>query len=201
MKLIVGLGNPGDRYAGTRHNAGFMAVERMARRHGLTGPKAKFHAALLEGRIANHRVMLMQPTTFMNRSGLAVGEAARFFRLAPEDLIVVVDDTALPVGAIRLRAGGSSGGHNGLEDIRRSLGTDAYPRLRVGVGEPVVGDRRIRLTDYVLGPFTDEQRAAFEPALDRAADALESWLDHGIEKTMTQFNTKTPDNPQNQQME
>lgn len=190
MKLIVGLGNPGPEYANTRHNAGFMALDRLARRHGLAGAKNKFHAGVIEGSIAGHRVMLMQPMTYMNRSGLAVGEAARFHRLEPADVMVVVDDFALPLGSVRLRASGSDGGHNGLADVKRALGTDAYPRLRIGVGAPEIDGRRIRQTDHVLGPFTEEQRAALSPALDAAADAVECWLTDGIEIAMTRFNKK-----------
>lgn len=189
MKLIVGLGNPGPQYAATRHNAGFMVLERLAHRHGLGGAKTKFHAGVIETNLAGQRATLMQPTTYMNRSGLAVGEAARFYKLDPGDLMVVVDDAALPVGTIRIRPGGSSGGQKGLEDIRRTLGTDRYPRLRVGVGEPFAGDRRIRLTDYVLGPFTDEQRTALDPALDTACEALETWLTDGVDQAMNRYNT------------
>src|ERR1041385_4126537 len=136
MKLIVGLGNPGPEYANTRHNAGFMALDRLARKHGLWGAKTRFHAGVIEGSIAGQKVMLMQPMTYMNRSGLAVGEAARFHRLEPADVMVVVDDFALPLGSIRLRPSGSHGGHNGLADVQRALGTDGYPRLRIGVGAP-----------------------------------------------------------------
>lgn len=189
MKLIVGLGNPGKRYAATRHNVGFMAVDRLAERHGLTGGKTRFHADAIEGRVADQRAMLLKPQTYMNRSGLAVGEAARFFKLDPADLLVIVDDTALPVGAIRLRPGGSSGGHNGLEDIRRALGTDRYPRLRIGVGEPKIGDRPVPQADYVLSPFSDDQRRQLTPALDSAARACETWLNEGTEAAMNQHNT------------
>ncbi len=193
MKLIVGLGNPGSAYANTRHNIGFMVLEALARRHELSGAKTKFHAGTIEARIENQRVMLMQPTTFMNRSGLAVGEAARFYKLDPADLMVVVDEVALPTGVLRMRAGGSDGGHNGLADIRRALGCDQYPRLRIGIGEPRIGDRPIPRTDYVLGPFTDSERAEIDKACVRACDALECWLDEGIDRAMTRFNTAPGD--------
>jgi len=190
MHLIVGLGNPGSEYTGTRHNAGFMAVNRLAQRHA-TGPaKAKFHASVLETMIGDHKVMLMQPTTYMNRSGQAVGEAARYFELSPDKIMVVVDETALPVGTIRLRPRGSAGGHNGLADIERALDTDEYPRLRIGVGEPIVGDRRIPKKDYVLGRFTQTQREQLPAVMNRAADALETWLRDGMETAMNRFNEK-----------
>lgn len=184
MKLIVGLGNPGPEYAKTRHNAGFMAVERLAQRHGLDSPKHKFHAGVLEGRINLHKVMLMQPTTCMNRSGLAVGEAASFYKLEPEDILILVDDIALNCGQLRLRATGSAGGHNGLTSVEQALGTRDYPRLRIGI------DPRGRApqVDYVLGRFTAQQLEELDPALTRAADCVEAWLDEGIEKTMTKFN-------------
>ncbi|MEM6459539.1 MAG: aminoacyl-tRNA hydrolase [Planctomycetota bacterium] len=185
MKLIVGLGNPGAEYARTRHNAGFMALDRLAQRHGLDSPRHKFHAGVIEGRIALHKVMLMQPTTFMNRSGLAVGEACSFFKLPPEDVLVVVDDFALDVGQLRLRATGSAGGHNGLKDIERALGTRDYPRLRLGVGPKPA---RVPQVDFVLGRFHPEQLDELDPALTRAGDCVEAWLNDGIDRAMTKFN-------------
>ncbi len=185
MKLIVGLGNPGTQYTQTRHNAGFMAVDRLATRHGLTRPKTKFHAGVLEGLIADQRCLLMQPMTYMNRSGLAVGEAVRFYKLDPAvGLMIVIDDVALPAGQIRIRSGGGTGGHNGLADIERVLGTRDYPRLRIGIDSP----GRAPQSDYVLGPFTPTQRDAIDPALDRACDAIEAWLAHGLDQAMNQFN-------------
>jgi len=191
MKLIVGLGNPGRDYRDTRHNAGFMVVERLAERHGLAGPRARFHASVLEGPIAGEKVLLMEPTTYMNRSGLAVGEAVGFYKLDLADLLIVVDDVALPVGAIRLRPRGSAGGHNGLADVARALGTDAYPRLRLGIGAPEIEGRRIPQIDYVLGKFTDEQWADLKPGIDRAADAVETWIEAGVEEAMNKYNVKT----------
>jgi PTH1 family peptidyl-tRNA hydrolase len=190
MKLIVGLGNPTRRYADTRHNAGFMAVDRLAERHGLRGERSKFHAAVLDGQVDGQRAMLMKPQTYMNRSGTAVGEAARFFKLEPADVLIAVDDTALPVGTTRLRPSGGAGGHNGLADVQRALGTERYPRLRIGIGEPVDHGRRIPATDYVLAPFTEEQRPALNRGLDRAAEAIECWLEEGIEAAMNRFNRK-----------
>lgn len=192
MKLIVGLGNVGDQYAQTRHNAGFMVVQKLAERHMLTSAKGRFHASVVEGMIGSEKVMLMLPTTLMNRSGLAVGEAARFHRLDPADIMIVVDDTALPTGAIRIKPFGGAGGHNGLADVERALGGTAYPRLRVGIDAPLVNGRKIVLSDYVLSPFTDEQRMLLKPAIARACDALECWIARGLDAAMNAFNPRTP---------
>ncbi|MCK4874140.1 MAG: aminoacyl-tRNA hydrolase [Phycisphaerales bacterium] len=189
MKLIVGLGNPGRQYKGTRHNAGFMAVDRLARRHVAPGatPRSRFHAGLMEARIHDEKCLLMQPTTYMNRSGQAVGEAVRFYRLAVEDdLMIVVDDVALPCGVIRLRPIGSGGGHNGLADIEHHLGTIEYPRCRVGIDPP----GQVVQHDYVLGRFTPEQKVLVDEAIERACDAIECWVIQGIDETMNQFNRK-----------
>ena len=185
LKLIVGLGNPGAEYANTRHNAGFMVLDRLAGRHGLGSPKHKFHAGVLEGLVGGVRCLLMQPMTYMNRSGLAVGEAVRFYKLDPgEDLMVVTDDVALPLGRIRVRAKGSPGGHNGLADVERALGTDVYSRLRVGIDPP----GRARQRDYVLGRFSGEQVEELGGVMERSCDAIEMWLCEGVEKTMSLFN-------------
>jgi PTH1 family peptidyl-tRNA hydrolase len=168
-----------------------MALDRLAIRHGLAisggggRAKSKFHAGVLEGFIHHKKVLLMQPMTFMNRSGLSVGEAVKFYKFAPEDLLVLVDDVALDVGTIRLRAAGSPGGHNGLKDIERVLATRDYPRLRLGVGPK---PPRVSQVDFVLGRFTDDQLADLDPTLDQAADCIERWLTDGIEKAMTRYN-------------
>ncbi|WP_432800001.1 aminoacyl-tRNA hydrolase [Poriferisphaera sp. WC338] len=185
MKLIVGLGNPGKEYEKTRHNAGFMAANHLAERHNMSGAKTKFHAGVLEGRIEGQKVLLMQPMTFMNRSGLSVGEAVTFYKCEPEDVMVIVDDIALPCGRIRLRGEGGAGGHNGLSDIKRVLGTNKYPRLRIGVDAP----GRVPQVDYVLGRFSDEQQHLVEKALERSSKAIEHWLREGdLPKTMSLFN-------------
>ncbi len=189
MKLIVGLGNPGQQYANTRHNAGFMAVDLIARKYALGPAKQKFHAGVVEAELAGEKALLMEPLTYMNRSGLAVGEAMGFYKLTPPDLLVIVDDFALPLGTLRLRASGSAGGHNGLADIQRVLGTPEYPRLRIGVGAPEFEGRSVKHVDHVLGPFTTEQRQALEPALEAAMAAVECWVRDGIETAMTRFNS------------
>ena len=185
MKLIVGLGNPGSEYEATRHNAGFMLLARLVQRHGLTGIRARFHSAAIEGQIGGDKVLLLQPQTFMNKSGLAVGEAVTFYKLDPTaDLLVVVDDVALSVGTIRLRARGSAGGHNGLGDIERVLSTREYARLRIGIDPPGRAPQR----DYVLGRFSPQQRQELDPALDRGCDAAELWIAQGIEAAMNRYN-------------
>jgi len=187
MKAIIGLGNPGRQYHETRHNVGFMVVEELARRWAPGEPgKAKFNAVGLEARIADEKTLLMKPTTYMNRSGLAVGEVVRFHQMDPaEDLIVIVDDVALPRGDLRIRPEGSAGTHNGLTDIEQRLGTRCYPRLRIGLGEPGIVDR----VHYVLGRFTEEERAVIDPAIRTAADACECWIREGTTTTMNRFNT------------
>ena len=184
MKLIVGLGNPGNEYAKTRHNVGFMAVERLAQRCGLTGARTKFHSGVLEGPVAGEKCVLMQPMTFMNRSGKAVAEAVRFYKLPLDNVLVIVDDVSLPCGKLRMRKSGSAGGPNGLTDIEKALGSNAYPRLRIGIDPP----GRARQADYVLGKFSRDQLDAIDPALDKACDLVESWIGEGVDKTMSIYN-------------
>ena len=189
MKLIVGLGNPGSAYEKTRHNAGFLAVDRLHRRHApAETPRARFDALCVEATVKSERCLLLKPITYMNLSGRSVAQAVGFFKIDPTaDLLVIVDDVALPTGAIRLRAGGGSGGHNGLTDVQRALGTPEYPRLRVGID---ACPPMMNLEDYVLGRFTNEQLALLEPALDKAADAAEAFASTGLAAAMNRFNTK-----------
>jgi PTH1 family peptidyl-tRNA hydrolase len=190
MRLVVGLGNPGIEHQGTRHNAGFEVLDRLARRFGdppAAPAKSRFAGLLVEARIGDERVLLLKPTTFMNLSGASVLEAVRFHKLeAASDLLVVTDDFALPCGAIRLRAQGGDGGHNGLGDITRRLGSDRWPRLRVGVDAP----GRVPTESYVLGTFTPEQRSRLEPGLDLAAEAVACWATEGLETAMNKFNRR-----------
>ncbi len=192
MKLIVGLGNPGRQYDKTRHNAGFMVVDRLVEKHAAGVPaKARFNAAVTECKLGAEAVLLMKPTTFMNRSGSSVAEAVRFYKLEPaKDVLVLVDDVALPAGAIRLRPGGGAGGHNGLTDITKALGADTYARLRIGVdATPEFMDQ----ADYVLGRFTDEQWPLVDSALKRSAEAAELFATQGLDAAMNRFNA--PDRP------
>jgi PTH1 family peptidyl-tRNA hydrolase len=198
MKLIVGLGNPGSEYTGTRHNIGFDCVDAFAVRSGWTSSpeqfnrlaKDKFFSLALEGTVvtsssSSEKVLLLKPLTFMNLSGKAVQAAMSFYQLAPQDIVVVLDDLALPCGRLRLRGSGSSGGHNGLKDIERVLGTIDYPRLRIGI-DP--SPPQIAGKDYVLGRFTAEQRKLVDVAIPRACGAIATWIEKGIEPAMTQFN-------------
>lgn len=187
MKLIVGLGNPGREYQNTRHNAGFMVVDRLIERHAPGVPaKSKWSAALYEAALPGAgKAVLMKPITYMNLSGGPVADAVRFYKLEPMDLLVVTDDVALEPGVIRLRASGGAGGHNGLKHINQRLGTEGYPRLRVGIGQsPSFMDQ----ADYVLGKFTDAELSVINPALDRAADAALVFCAEGPEAAMNKFN-------------
>ena len=197
MKLVVGLGNPGSQYTGTRHNVGYETVEFLAYRLGWTRgcnefdrrAKAKFDGLAMDGPASiggvSDKLLLLKPTTFMNASGRAVQQAVAFYQLPPTDLMVVLDDMALPCGRLRLRNGGSSGGHNGLKDIEQLLGTDQYPRLRIGIDAP---PPRRPWRDYVLERFTEAQRDLVDPAITRAADAVLVWMKDGIEAAMNLYN-------------
>lgn len=186
MKLVVGLGNPGPRYRDTLHNVGFMVVEALATRHGVTFESAPTEALAAKVRgLGGDAVLLAKPLTFMNLSGRAVADLVRFYKIALDDLLVVVDEVALPAGQLRVRARGSAGGHNGLKSIIGLLGSDAFPRLRVGVGR---GDPRRDLADHVLAKIDPAMRTIVDEVVGRAADAVESFLTDGIEKTMNVFN-------------
>lgn len=187
LSLIAGLGNPGIEYAGTRHNIGFMLVERLAARWRAAWKlERKFNARLARLEQAGQKIILCQPQTFMNASGEAVGALARFYQLPAERMLIVADDADLPLGQIRLRAKGSSGGHHGLESIERQLATREYPRLRLGIGRRADDDRQI--TDYVLGRFAAGERKMAEEALARASQQAECWWSAGIKEAMNQFN-------------
>lgn len=198
MKMIVGLGNPGPQYAKTRHNVGFLVVDRLAARHAPAAPaRGRFNAITVEGTIptpaGGEKCLFLKPTTFMNRSGQAIGEAIRFYKLdLQRDVLIVVDDLYLPVGTIRLKPSGGAGGHNGLTDIERALGTDAYPRLRIGINpKPPCMDQ----ADYVLSRFTAEEETLLAPALDRAVQACEVFTSRGLDAAMNTYNadpTPTP---------
>ena len=183
MKLIVGLGNPGAKYAGTRHNVGFDVADTLALRWQISFGVEKFHAFFGEGRIHSERVVLLKPTTLMNRSGRAVLAAGRFYKLELEDLLVVVDDLALPFGRLRMRAGGSAGSHKGLQSVIERIGTQDWCRLRIGIGEPV-GDP----TAYVLGRFDKTEEELMQRVRERGADAVAWGLQHAGEVGMSRVN-------------
>lgn len=192
MKVIVGLGNPGQQYTKTRHNAGFMVVDRLAGAFAKGEPiRGRFNAATMEATISGERCLLVKPTTFMNRSGQSVGEVVHFFKLEPaKDLLVLTDDIALPVGTIRLKPGGGAGGHNGLLDIQRALDSDLFPRLRIGVGaKPPLMDQ----ADWVLSRFMEEESPALESSLDKAAKACEIFIAKGLDAAMNASNAPPPD--------
>ena len=183
--LIVGLGNPGKEYAAHRHNVGFQVVDTLARTHGLAFSHRRGLARIAEGRIGNQPVILAKPQTFMNLSGRSVGRLSRAYHVPPEQVLVIYDDLDLPLGRLRLRAEGSSGGHKGIRSIIDSLGTQAFPRLRVGIDRP---PGRMDPVDYVLQPFDRDQKPLVAEALARAVAAVECWLTEGIIAAMDQFN-------------
>ncbi|MBU5435435.1 aminoacyl-tRNA hydrolase [Pseudoflavonifractor sp. MSJ-37] len=184
--LVVGLGNIGDKYENTRHNVGFEVADELAGRADVPIQKLKYHALTNTVEIAGERVLLMKPTTYMNLSGEAVGEAARFFKVPADHVLVISDDVSLPVGRLRIRRGGSAGGHNGLKNIIQHLGTDQFPRVKVGVGEKPHPD--YDMADWVLGKFQGEDRRTMDTAVKRAADAVECFLAQGAEKAMSRYN-------------
>lgn len=185
MKLIVGLGNPGRRYRGTRHNVGWDVIDRLARRDGIALNQEDGWAHVGRGSIGGHTVLLAKPQTYVNLSGVAVRDLRRRHRVKVQDVFLIVDDLDLPLGRVRLRASGSSGGHHGLRSVIDALGSDGFPRLRVGVGRPPEG---IDPAEYVLTRFTPEEHQARDAAVDRAAEAIEVALREGLQTAMNRFN-------------
>jgi PTH1 family peptidyl-tRNA hydrolase len=191
IKLVVGLGNPGSKYQGTRHNIGFELVDRLAEGGSSPPFSRKFEGQLAEIEIDFRRVLLLKPETFMNLSGRSVGQAMRFFKLAATDLLVICDDLSLPLGKLRLRPGGSDGGQKGLRDIASHLGTDQFPRLRIGIG-----DRdNVEASDYVLSRFRSSERPLINDALILASQAVAVWVTRGIDAAMNRFNGPVAGSP------
>ena len=188
MKAIVGLGNPGTQYRGTRHNVGFAVLDELARRASVEFESAPADALMARWRRPDEVVLLVKPLTYMNLSGQAVGELSRYFKIEPVDLLIVVDEVQLPLGKLRARARGSAGGHNGLKSVIAHLG-DNYGRLRLGVGR---GDSRRDLADHVLARFDQDEAADAERMISRAADAAETFITSGIAAVMNQFNGGDP---------
>jgi PTH1 family peptidyl-tRNA hydrolase len=184
LKLIVGLGNPGPRYAKNRHNVGYQVVGILAQRHQMTFARVMFKACVTTGSIAGERVVLTRPLTFMNLSGQTVRPLLRWYHLDLSELLVIHDDLDLPLGRIRLREHGGSGGHKGMRSIIQSLSSEEFPRLRVGIGRPLRGEPQ----DYVLQDFTAVQLITMEEAYDRAAAAAEHFVGRGIVSAMSEFN-------------
>lgn len=186
--LFVFLGNPGPKYAGTRHNAGFMVGEALSKRLGVKINRARWRALTATADVGGHKVLLMLPQTLMNLSGEAVGPAAKFYKLPPERVLVFSDEMALPPGSLRIREGGSAGGHNGLKSIIAALGTDKFPRMRLGVGEPPHPD--YDTADWVLGSPKGKDAELLADAVSRAAEAAECYVTEGPERAMSKYNRK-----------
>ena len=186
MYIIAGLGNPGSKYENTRHNMGFKAIDAMASEFGIDVNRAKFKGLIGEGRIGSEKVILLKPQTYMNLSGEAVKLAGGFYKIPPERILVIYDDVSLPVGKLRVRPKGSAGGHNGIKNIIAHLGTDVFPRIKVGVGAP---DRPERdMVSWVIGNPTPEEQKLLDQALDRALDAAACVIERGVGEAMNRFN-------------
>ena len=185
MKIIVGLGNPGVNYAGTRHNVGFSAIVNLSDRYGISVDTKKHKALIGKGVIAGEKVILAMPQTYMNLSGESVRELFDYYKCEPSDVIVIYDDISLDVGRLRVRAKGSAGGHNGMKNIIQHLGTDAFPRVRIGIGEK---PPRMDLADYVLSRFSSEEQPVIRDCVDTAREAVETLLAKGVDAAMNQFN-------------
>lgn len=188
MKLIAGLGNIGREYAQTRHNIGFMVADILAARFGCSFGREERHAYPAEFRLAGEKILLIKPTTYMNESGLAVGEYARFYNIPPEDIAVIHDDMDLELGQLRIRKKGSSGGHNGIKSIQSHLGTDTFPRFKIGIGHP--RHDREEVIGHVLTGFSHQDREIIDQAVATMALAIECWLTQGIDVAMNKFNTR-----------
>ena len=183
-KLVVGLGNPGTKYDGTRHNVGFEVVDQLIRGGHGTSTSRKFEGLLAEVEIDFQKVLLLKPETFMNLSGRSVRQAVQFYKLEPTDVLALCDDLSLPLGKLRIRAGGSDGGQKGLRDIAAHLGTTEFPRLRVGIGDRGPVDA----ADYVLGRFRPAERPVIDDALIAATQAVAVWVTQGLDAVMNRFN-------------
>lgn len=187
MRLIVGLGNPERRYRGTRHNIGWEVIDRLAQRSGIAVEEEEGWAKVRRGAFSGQRVVLAKPQTYVNLSGVAVRDLRRRHRIKVEDIYLIIDDLDLPLGRLRLRPRGSHGGHNGLRSIIDALGSDAFPRLRIGVGRPPEG---VDPADFLLSRFAGSERAVIDGTLDRAAEAIEVAVVEGLEVAMTRYNAK-----------
>lgn len=183
MILIAGLGNPGAEYDNTRHNVGFKVIDNISKEYNIEINRQKFKGVCGEGFIANQKVMLLKPSTYMNLSGESIREAADFYKLSSEDIIVLYDDISLDIGRLRLREKGSAGGHNGIKSIIANLGTDIFPRIKVGVGQP-----NVDLVKYVLGKFSKEELEVLNQSIDAATKAVEEIIKSDITQAMNKFN-------------
>ncbi|MEZ4520041.1 MAG: aminoacyl-tRNA hydrolase [Thermomicrobiales bacterium] len=185
--MIVGLGNVGSKYAGTRHNLGFEVIDELAKRSHAGAPRNRFDARIHETNFGGTRVVLAAPTTMMNNSGFAVAQLIRWYKLPPEKLLVIYDELDIPFGKMRLRPSGGAGGHNGIKSIIEQLGTADFPRVRVGVGRPTSGST----IGFLLSRFSTEERGYLPEIVSLAADAAECWVESGIDEAMNRFNTRS----------
>ena len=183
--LLVCLGNPGKEYANTRHNIGFLAADALEKRTGVKFNKLKYRALTGEVTLGGQRVLVVKPQTYMNLSGEAVKLAGGFYKIPPEHILVLYDDVSLPLGKLRIRASGSAGGHNGIKNIITHLGTDAFPRIKVGVGSP---QREDGLVDWVIGSFTASERKVVDGAIDKGLDAAACVIEKGVSEAQNRFN-------------
>ncbi|WP_224249681.1 aminoacyl-tRNA hydrolase [Hyalangium gracile] len=190
MKLICGLGNPGREYERHRHNIGFMVVEALLPRARAELNQEKFQARVGQGSLGSERILFVEPQTYMNLSGRSLAEAARFYKVAVEDILVIHDELDLPFGRLQLKAGGGTGGHNGLKSSVQSLGADGFIRLRFGIGKPEGPNAKERVAGYVLSGFDDGERRQLEEFIGRAADMAETWAREGLATAMNRFNRK-----------
>lgn len=186
MYVIAGLGNPGAEYENTRHNIGYITIDRLAEKHKIKISRFKFKALVGKGRIEGQKVLLVKPRTFMNLSGESVREAMDYYRLSTENLIVVYDDVDLELGALRLRKSGSAGTHNGMRSVEEHLGSGDFPRIRIGMGRPPDGD----LVSFVIGGFTKEEAPVLEEAVTAAVSAIECMIGSGVDLAMNRYNTR-----------
>lgn len=188
MRIVLGIGNPGKKYERTRHNVGFRVVDRLAADMGVTSFRSNFQALTAEAGMGEGKVVFLKPQTYVNLSGLSARAALDWYKEEPGHLMVVLDDFALPVGKLRLRAKGSSGGHNGLESVLAHAGTDEVPRLRIGIGPPTPGAAR----EHVLDVFSGEEETRIAKAIERACEAVRVWMRDGIEAAMNRYNVEEP---------
>lgn len=188
MYIIAGLGNPGKKYENTRHNMGFIAIDLLAEEFGIKVDKLKFKSLVGEGRIAGQRVLLMKPQTYMNLSGEAIREAVNFYKIEPEELIVIYDDIDIPTGTFRIRKKGSAGTHNGMRSVVYQIQSDQFPRIRVGIGS----EKKVDLIHYVTGGVSKSEKELLEDALVKAAKSAACIVEKGIDKAMNEFNVRPP---------
>jgi PTH1 family peptidyl-tRNA hydrolase len=192
MKIICGLGNPGREYERHRHNIGFMVVEALLSRARAELNHEKFQARVGQGSLGGEKVLFLEPQTYMNLSGRSVAEAARFYKVAVEDILLIHDELDMPFGRLQLKAGGGSGGHNGLKSTVSSLGADGFIRLRFGIGKPQGPNAKDRVAGYVLSNFDDAERRQLDDLIALAADAADTWVRDGLATAMNRYNKRAP---------